>query len=567
MAVDTTPIQAIYDKLNQVTAYHPGSTEIFDDFLQEAGDIVTMISGTSSFDFPIFSQHMTWMGSMVTSMESTGNKERNALPPLQRKQKNGSYGAGQRVTEIDEHYNTEFVQTKKTIGMEAKAMGVMLDTDGNPMFDPNDPNEFLWDDTSSAEIFSRLILTPNRAQLVTAINNGQGASISGAKVDLSAQGTVLIQAINNQNPSQTNIRLQAAQIDLDGYVTASSISAEIAVVDALISQNGYTGNLSVTGTLTGGYVSANYVSASNFRIIGANDSLTTIQTTATVGIFGDGNYASIPNVYFLTHGSANPMRADLRHYHSITASEVTSNNQPTGQIKIVLGAAVDLSTQESGHSDTFNIAATQYYLDHVGINTVSAGGWTFTNNAYKNTVTANAKDGTSDTADVTLPTITCGVGLGTSSNCTVRAYGPTILGVSGTPAIISNGLTLYLKSDNNYVYLTNTNSTPVVSGDGANVVARAANSASGTDLSTAGNLISIGGASNSSSPDKSSRSTTITGKIWYYANGDWHIMKNSDNSDRTYTINISKVNAKVYQKDSDGDFVAYPAGHLIWTTS
>ena len=249
MAVDTTPIQTIYNILNQAVSYHPAFTEIFDDFLQEAGDIVTLFSGDASFDFPIFSQHMTWMGSMVTSMESTGNKTRNELPPLQRKQKNSSYGSSHRLTETEVQYDTHFIQTDRTIGMEAKAIGVKLDANGNPMIDPNDPNSFVWDDTSStgAEIFSKLILSPNRAQLVSAINDGTGNQISGSKIDLSAQGTVLIQAINNRDPSQTTVVIQANKIDLQGVVTSSQMDTRLLNADALFTTSGYASTIYTSG--------------------------------------------------------------------------------------------------------------------------------------------------------------------------------------------------------------------------------------------------------------------------------------------------------------------------------
>lgn len=258
MAVDTTPIQAIYDRLSQVSAFHPGTTEIFDDFLQEAGDIISLVSGSDTFNFPIFAQHMKWTGSMLTSMESTGNETRNELPPLQRRAKNRGYGAGQRITEQGVIYETEFIKTNRVIGMEARAMGVLLDANGNPMVDPNDPNEFLYDTTSStgAKIYSNLSLAANRASLVSAINDQSGAQISGSKIDLSAQGTVLVQAINARDPSSTLIKLEAAQIELSGYVKATEISAEIATIDALTSSTGYIGNIKASAINASGNITA-----------------------------------------------------------------------------------------------------------------------------------------------------------------------------------------------------------------------------------------------------------------------------------------------------------------------
>ena len=478
MAVDTTPIQTIYNILNQAVSYHPASTEIFDDFLQEAGDIVTLFSGDASFDFPIFSQHMTWMGSMVTSMESTGNKTRNELPPLQRKQKNSSYGSNHRLTETEVQYDTHFIQTDRTIGMEAKAIGVKLDANGNPMIDPNDPNSFVWDDTSStgAEIFSKLILSPNRAQLVSAINDGTGNQIAGSKVDLSAQGTVLIQAINNRDPSQTSVVIEASKIDLRGYVTTTSFEAVSGFVISLTSQQGYIGtiystNVSATSTASAPTGDFTNVYARNYYVVDAQ---------------GDTDYKL-----------------------GVAVSSFGTTSESNGQIIIPYYTnAHPPSTGTPAGNITFNIAATQYYIDHVGITTVSAGGWTYASNSYRNVVTATAKDGTTGTATVTLPTITCDASLGTSSRVTVQAYGPTVLGDSYS--LTGSGKTFYLKSDSSYVYLTNSNSTPVTSGTGANVVARATNSGS-----SSGGISTMSLSNGYSSEPTADYSGSVSSNLWY----------------------------------------------------
>lgn len=264
-------LQDIYDRLHAVDGFHPGSVELFDDFLMEAGDIVQVLSDGESFDLPIFSQHMEWFGSMMNTVQSTGNKERTALPPLQRREKNSIYRTGKRITRQDEilhGYDTRFIQDERNIGMQASAIGVKLDENGNPII--GEDGKYVWDDENGAEIYARLLLSPNRAQLVTALNDGQGAQISGSKIDLSAQGTVLIQAINNRPGGQSAVTIEADKIDLRGYVTTSYIDAEKAVVDALISSSGYSGSMSVTGTVSAGTVAAGYVQGAQLWLLDNN---------------------------------------------------------------------------------------------------------------------------------------------------------------------------------------------------------------------------------------------------------------------------------------------------------
>ena len=236
-----TAVQDIYDRLHAVTAYHPGTVEVFDDFLQEAGDIVSVISNGEPYALPIFSQHMVWNGSMMPTLESTGNKRRNDLPPLQKKQKTGGYRSGQRITDTEEQlhgYYTDFIHEKTVVGMVAEAFGVALDQDGNPIINEQ-TGEFEWDDENGATVYSRMVLGPNRAQLISAINNGgTGTMISGSLVDLSAQGAVLIKAINGGG-SASSVTISADKVNLDGYVQAPYVDATIATVSQLTVGEGY----------------------------------------------------------------------------------------------------------------------------------------------------------------------------------------------------------------------------------------------------------------------------------------------------------------------------------------
>lgn len=84
----------IYNLLKAAPAFHPGSVELFDDITLEPGDIVTIRSGQTDQTLPIYNQHITWTGSVMTTLESTGNEKRSALPPLQKKQKNTSFSGG-----------------------------------------------------------------------------------------------------------------------------------------------------------------------------------------------------------------------------------------------------------------------------------------------------------------------------------------------------------------------------------------------------------------------------------------------------------------------------------------
>ena len=214
----------ILAKLATAPQYHPSSAELFADWSLQAGDQITVKSGEDSYAMPIFNLSLDWNGAASVVVENTGNENRDDLAELNETEKTafqtarGGYSAQKEQEAKNIGYQTSIDKSLKEVGMTAAALGVQLDRDGNPVVDPN-TGEFVWDDTHGATVYSRLSLVANRAQLISAINNPQGTDvISGAKIDLSAQGSVLIQAINNNSVS--SIRLEADQIDIDGLVTA-----------------------------------------------------------------------------------------------------------------------------------------------------------------------------------------------------------------------------------------------------------------------------------------------------------------------------------------------------------
>jgi len=252
----------ILSRLSSAPTFHPASADLFTNWAIEPGDVVRVKSDDTVYNVPVYSMNLRWTGDSKVEIESTGNQKRDPLPALKRKQYasgRGGYGARK---EMDEHYSTEFIRSNRNIGLQARAIGVKLDENGYPIVD--DHGDFVFDDENGAEIYSRLMLSANRAQLVSAINNGSGQQISGAKIDLSATGSVLIEAINNRNDSTVTIR--ANRVNLDGYVTTSQLNATNATISNLTS-----------GSTTAGYLRATSLSAvSNFYFKGGTVGTSTI---------------------------------------------------------------------------------------------------------------------------------------------------------------------------------------------------------------------------------------------------------------------------------------------------
>lgn len=85
--------QSIYNRLNNGTQFTPLSAQTFGDWSIEAGDIVTVTKDGTSYQTPVMRSGLEWRGASLVTIESTGNKERDALNKLSKQDYLGS-GAG-----------------------------------------------------------------------------------------------------------------------------------------------------------------------------------------------------------------------------------------------------------------------------------------------------------------------------------------------------------------------------------------------------------------------------------------------------------------------------------------
>ena len=72
-------LDPIKTRLNETDPYHPGSANTFYDWSMEAGDVVTMKRGEEEYDIPVFSSRTLWKGTPQIVVNSTGNKEHEAI--------------------------------------------------------------------------------------------------------------------------------------------------------------------------------------------------------------------------------------------------------------------------------------------------------------------------------------------------------------------------------------------------------------------------------------------------------------------------------------------------------
>lgn len=339
----------IYDKLRTAPTYHPSSVELFDSCELDAGDIVTVKSDTDEYTLPVFGKSLVWNGASVVTLQSTGNEERSPLPELKRRSYGAGRGAYQNQLEDDlkfQQFQTFFDQTDEYFSWLA--------------------TQSEWDEIKQAGVvtaYSRLTMTAQGlASEVTRATESEGTLSSRITQNATAITTKVSAGdiASTINQTAQSVLIQADKIDLQGYVTASELSATNANISNLTSGN--------TRATT---LKANLLDAS----VGFTYQETPVRWVPI----------SIGNVVSYNGLSSASAAVDLDHSHSITMSE------SGGVVTATLGPAV--TTSDSGRTANFNIADTSYYQNGVSAAraagkasvTMSAGGWT----GGSNTITAS----------------------------------------------------------------------------------------------------------------------------------------------------------------------------------
>ena len=94
--VNGASLGPIYERLNDVSNYHPLDAETFADWSMEAGDIVTVSRDGKEYASPVHTSTMTWRGrTPVVAINATGKQRRDPPSKISRR-KYAKSGAGMR---------------------------------------------------------------------------------------------------------------------------------------------------------------------------------------------------------------------------------------------------------------------------------------------------------------------------------------------------------------------------------------------------------------------------------------------------------------------------------------
>lgn len=331
--------QAIYQRLASAPLFHPASVELLpEDWVIETGDVVSVKSGEETYSVPVYSHTLVWNGKSKSTIESTGNQEREPLPELRRKeyqQGHATYsGLKAQKQEIDEHWVHVTDVTDKGMSDAFGIIGVSIGADGYPVKDGS--GNYVWDDSGTGgEIWGHLNRTAWSTQILNHIKDANGHVMSLAEVTTDAYGNVIINAINDSRTGTATIN--ANRVLISGNTTLNGALE--------INNNGY---LWVKkNALFGGDVSSN----STVEISGGTVSAYTqeVKSGGVLRINGASGYSA--DINFLKAGS---LITDLQF-----VEDQSANGSYYLQKKTVYN-------QNWANATNFNMASTVFFQNSVG---------------------------------------------------------------------------------------------------------------------------------------------------------------------------------------------------------
>lgn len=248
----------------------------------------------------------------------------------------GRMGSGMSQTPAEYTTENNTVQIRiDSNGLESLCVGTgaQLNPDGSLVVDPVTGNPVFID--GGENLFSRI--QQNKSNISLEVTNRQNADdILSGRIDVNA-GQIALKVSKGDVATQLtvevgNVSILNGNLVVDGYVTAAAFQAEQARFDNLVSGQSIATSIRAT------------------TLYGTNLSCSNLTIDSRLGFW------SIPDMGDATiDGNAfSASQLKLDHYHKISMSE------SGGVVTVTTGKAAN-----TAQTATFNIAATQFYLDAV----------------------------------------------------------------------------------------------------------------------------------------------------------------------------------------------------------
>lgn len=279
-------LQAIYDRLRNVPAYHPMSANTYADWSMEAGDMVTVSRNGKAYKSPVGSSTVKWTGKQQIQIQSEGSRERDPISRVSAR-KYATGGGGTSGIRANQSLYYEMFSEDGQLHAVISATAESLTSDYSKKIE--DQNiELRGVVTQTAES-----LTSDYSMKIGDLDNALRGVIRQTAESLTSDYS------NKITETESHFEQRAEQIELSVSNMDKRLSAQIAVTDRTASMS--VGRVKFSNT-------AHYANKASFPAVGRSDTLYYADDTRKAYIY-------IPEAHFYApaavdeYGNANYIKA------------------------------------------------------------------------------------------------------------------------------------------------------------------------------------------------------------------------------------------------------------------
>jgi len=353
---------AIKNRLAAVDSFRPATVNLFDGWLLDPGDVVTVQSGEDSYRVPVYRMDTTWKGNSRTEIQSTGSEKRPPLSALKRR----SYAGGRAQAETEKElirHDADIERSKERILLWATEEEWddieeqwQLTHKSEIEVINNAINERVTQNSLNQTLQGYLTIQASRAELGVLLREGDTAVTSAS----------LYAAINQDNTSTGGINADKVILSSSGGTTVT-LNDKVEVLGDMSISNG---SLYINGNVYAGLQGDKYIQATSLKLVGSSGSQYANVATLT--------YDDVDEMIVKAAVSGNTLqlwkKGDASSSPSITFSKATTlsgvwgsgASGPTGVYTVTAspqGATNTTSLSPTGHwgNTADGETATTYY--------------------------------------------------------------------------------------------------------------------------------------------------------------------------------------------------------------
>jgi len=217
-------LQAIYDRLRNVPAYHPMSANTYADWSMEAGDMVTVSRNGTAYKSPVGSSTVKWTGKQQIQIQSEGSRERDPISRVSAR-KYATGGGGTSGIRANQSLYYEMIDKERGLRGVISATAESLTSDYSKKIE--DQNiELRGVVTQTAES-----LTSDYSMKIGDLDNALRGVIRQTAESLTSDYS------NKITETESHFEQRAEQIELSVSNMDKRLSAQIAVTDRTASMS------------------------------------------------------------------------------------------------------------------------------------------------------------------------------------------------------------------------------------------------------------------------------------------------------------------------------------------